>query len=354
MIILLVCISFAFLNVVHRLFLPSIYSSVREFVYENNLMKLIKSSSLRYLYIIAMTLVLRWIFLFDEQLIFLGIFVTCFLNIWPPTVMYRLFGFYKSTEKLICLLGYVLHLIFPTLVSYATIRIISPMIFENAEFFLVDNTGIGIIISLALFTFPISLEAILAKVFSIKIPSDVDLYREEARILNQKIDFENYIIRTYKYEILSACRKNNVSTDLLKTIILLEQAHRGIWYIILSERLLCRIFPKIAIKKDITIGLTQIKISTAHEILEKNPIRFMNDLLSAEYNIEVAGKLLGKIITDYGDEDFYDDMKCYCESVHEYIANKYLCSKYSYLNRSVLLYTSILKSKCENVFFVEQ
>ena len=148
----------------------------------------------------------------------------------------------------------------------------------------------------------------------------------------------------YEYEIEKICNENGIEEGLLKTIINLEYIYRGRWYNWLGELLACKMFPKIAIKKDLSVGLTQIRISTAKKVLKMAPNKFVKNLMEPEFNIKVCTKLLNQIINDY--ETSQDDYLINeVEDIYEYIAFKYLCKDYNKDNKTVLLYSAILRSK---------
>ncbi len=350
--IIIVCIVFMLVAVVHRIFLPHMYSSILEFKYEGNINKTLKSSCIRILYVVLLTILFVKIFKFSEKQVYFGILLSCFLNVWPAIIQYRLIEFHRSKEKAICLFGYISFIGLSVLISYITNQYISPMLFDGKEYFLLDNSGLGIIKGIILLILPMSFEAFLAKISSVVVSQDIQSFREELRILNYQMDFETYITDLYEYEIKSVCERNDISTDLLNTIIKLEYIHRGKWYYNLFEKIISKFFTNVAIKKDISIGISQIKISTAKEVLEKSPTKFVKKLADIDFNLEVCGKLLNILIEDYYNTEKDDLIRDECEDVYEYIANKYLCSIYSPMNRSVLIYSAVLRSKCPNLNFM--
>ena len=81
-----------------------------------------------------------------------------------------------------------------------------------------------------------------------------------------------------KYFIDRVARENDINTVLLETILRLEIFYRGRMYNRLLEKCACRFFSKIEIKKNITVGIAQIKISTAAEVLKEEPKRFIKKI----------------------------------------------------------------------------
>jgi len=338
--IFVISILFSLVAIAHRIVLPQMYSSILIFNYRGDYKKTTKSSAIRVLYVLILTILFYKVVKYTSHQIYLGIFIACFLNVWPAIIQYHLLSFWKSKEKRIILLGYISFIVFSVFVAYITVEVICPMIFENKEYALFSNDGLELIKTIILCIIPISFEGVLAKFTGIVTQIDIDTYLEEVKILNNQLDIENEILNAYEYEIIRICHANDINIELLKTIVALEYIYRGQWYNWLSETILCKYFPWLAIKKDISVGLTQIKISTAKEILEMAPKKFVNKLMDPEFNMDVCAKFLKKIIDKYKIEN-----KENYQDIYEYIACSYLCDVYDDTNKTVLLYSTILRNR---------
>jgi hypothetical protein len=91
------------------------------------------------------------------------------------------------------------------------------------------------------------------------------------------------------------------------------------------EKCACKYFSGIAIKKNISVGLAQIKISTAQEALRDDPYNFIKKICDDKLNIEVCGKLLREIINEYN--VMLEGNSCLCdnyEDIYDYIACEYI------------------------------
>ena len=86
---------------------------------------------------------------------------------------------------------------------------------------------------------------------------------------------------------------------MLETVLKLEIFYRGRIYNRILEKIICRFFPKIAIKKNISVGIAQIRISTAEDILRKDASSFLGEICNDEFNIKICAKLIKKIINEY-------------------------------------------------------
>ncbi len=342
--ILVVNVAFALIATAHRVLLPQMYSSILLFKYTGDYRRTAKSSAIRVLYVLLLTLFFYKIVNYTSHQIYFGIFIACFLNVWPAIIQFHLLSFWKSKAKSLILLGYISFIALSVFMAYISINMVSPMLFDNKEYAIFDNSGWNIIKTIILFIIPVSFEGILAKYSSTIKGIDIDTFLEEVRILKSQLEVENDILNSYKYEIERICNENGIDVMLLKTIVNLEYIFRGRWYIWLGELLVCKVFPKIAIKKDLSVGLTQIRISTAKDVLRMAPNKFVKNLIEPEFNMNVCAELLKQIIYDY--EVSQDDyMVKEVEDIYEYISLRYLCEGYEKDNKTVLLYGAILRSE---------
>lgn len=373
--IAIVAVIYTLISTAHRILLPQMYYSLFCFKYQGNVKKTCTSTSIRIIFTILLTIFFIKITRFSYKEVYLGIFLSCFLNIWPAIIQYRLLGFYKSKEKFIMFLGYISFILFSVSTSFLTVNYLIPSIFENKYLLLFDNTGIGIIATILLYIFPVSFDGVLAKFSFLGSGIDLDTYLEEIKIVDILLYCEKYILDLYSYEIERICNKYDISKELLETIASLEYIYRGRWYYRFLEIILCKYFPKTAIKKDISVGIAQIKISTAKKIKEECPLKFINNLYKPEFNLEICAAYLKSLIDNYyqlksneytvsyidsdevEDEDINNYVEEYAaarndldkEDIFNYIASNYLCENDDKLNRTVMVYSSILRSRVKQV-----
>lgn len=108
------------------------------------------------------------------------------------------------------------------------------------------------------------------------------LFRKKWTQLNK---FDTII---YKYS-----QKYCVSPFLLKSIIVIEQINRGHWLLNTAEKIIAKFFNKYLIQKDFSIGLCQIKPSTAKTVFPKiSHEKISLILLKQESNIHICAKIL--------------------------------------------------------------
>lgn len=349
--IIVVLVVFMLFQTLNKILIPRMYMSVLEFIYEGNVKKTIKCTIIRTLIVILICIGFYQFFHYTEKQLYLGLFIGSFLIIWPAMIQYRTISIFKNKVRQICLLGYLLFMFGTLFTGYITLEYLRPMIFDNREFFLISNSGINILVTLVSYVVPVSLESLLAKNSKILVYQDIDTFHQDIKILNAQIDIESFSIRLYEYEINHYCKLYNVNLELVKTILALEQIKRGQWFYKYVEILLCRYFPTLAIKYNVSVGLAQISIATAKNVLKESPIYFMKKLIDPKFNISVCCQFLRQIINEYDeiDKEVYEYMY---ENVYEYIAWRYLCEAWNPENKAVLSYAAILKNKCSCVEYV--
>lgn len=84
--ILIACIAFSLLAMVHKVFVPSKYSSFLQFKEDEDVNKTIKSIVIRIIYLIIGTYILNKKMGLSGKQIGIGIFIACFLNVWPAII----------------------------------------------------------------------------------------------------------------------------------------------------------------------------------------------------------------------------------------------------------------------------
>ena len=96
----------------------------------------------------------------------------------------------------------------------------------------------------------------------------------------------------------------------------------------------------VLIKKDISIGISQIKISNIANILRQSPIMFKKNLFKPSFSINVMTLIIKKIFNEYNDySDFFNG------DIFSYIASNYN-SNYEIID--VKIYSAVLRSLMKN------
>lgn len=219
----------------------------------------------------------------------------------------------------------------------------------NNELFWLDNQTISLLGTFLMIAVPIPIETILAKCSSIVIVQTVDTFVEEVYILEKQLNMKCMLIENNKYIIDDVAAENDIDVDLLKAILHLEIIYRNRLYYQAIEWIMCRCLKNIAIRNDISVGIAQIKVSTAQKILRQNPKDFIQKLLNDKFNIMVCGKYLHILIEEYKYKHRRDegDIQNYID-IFDYIACSYLGGNSLAKVKTVLIYSAVLRSVLYN------
>lgn len=118
-------------------------------------------------------------------------------------------------------------------------------------------------------------------------------------IYQNKILLNNKKIIKHEEAIKLASSKYHVDIDILYNILLIEYTNRGDFFTRNIERLLAKYCSAILVNRDASVGIGQIKISTAKELFpQENEKTVLKNLLKNDFNITVCAILIGKY-TDY-------------------------------------------------------
>lgn len=343
--ILISGVIFSMLAMAHRVLLPNKYSAFLQFKEEEDVNKTIQSTVIRVMYLIIGTCALNMFLKYSEKQICMGIVAACFLNVWPAIIQHQLLKLRKTQTEWLILVGYIVFIGTSWIVSVVTIRLFIPVLQGDSTIYWLDNQAITFLFSLIMMAFPIPLEAIISKFARIVVVQTIDTFLEEVYILEHQLNMECPSIEKNKYFIDRVARENDISTVLLETILRLEVFYRGRVYNTILEKCACTFCSKLAIKKNISVGIAQIKISTAKEILRENPEHFVKKLCDDELNIEICAKLLKSIINEYDDLRIkniyeYENYK----DIYDYIACEYMGAYVWTKDKTALIYSAVLRS----------
>lgn len=343
--ILISCVMFSFLAMAHRVLLPAKYSAFLQFKEDEDVNKTIQSTTIRIIYLISGTFVLNLFLGFNEKQISMGIFVACFLNVWPAIIQNQLLKLRKNRTEWLILVGYAVFIGTSLFVAIMTIRLFIPVLKGDTTVYWLDNQAVTLLVSLIMIAFPITLEAVIARFARIVVVQTIDTFIEEVYILEHQLNMKCPQIEKNEYLIDRVAKENDINVVLLDTILRLEIFFRGRVYNKLLEKCACRFLSEIAIRKNISVGIAQIRISTAKEILRENPDDFIKKICEDNFNIETCAKLLKTIINKYEDmcaKNEYDNESY--KDIYDYIACEYMGAYPWQKDKTALIYSAVLRS----------
>lgn len=188
--ILVSWVMFSVLAMAHRISIQAKYSAFLQFKEEEDVNKTIQSTSIRIIYLIIGTSFLKLLLGYTEKQIGIGIFIACFLNIWPAVIQNQLLKLRKNRTEWLILCGYFLFIATSIFVEIMTIRLFIPLLKGDTTVYWLDNQAITMFFSLILLAFPVTVETILSKFARIVVVQTIDTFVEEVYILEHQLNIE--------------------------------------------------------------------------------------------------------------------------------------------------------------------
>ncbi len=161
---------------------------------------------------------------------------------------------------------------------------------------------------------------------------------------------EGPAIDDYRIYIEKSSSDNGIPYELLRIVLLVEHMNRDTWMIRLVEYVICKYFPGVARRLDLSVGLAQLKISTVKELTGEPVKAYIMNLFDEQYSIEMCAQYIVALVKKYrevycswrtheGDLFSSDD----CEELCEYIVSEYLTGYMNSQQRYIRLYGAVLK-----------
>ena len=332
-------ILFRILSSTQKILFGADYSTIYDVVVYRNTNNFVKTYAFRLLIII----ITCWLIDFispshnNMQILLCGISLGSFLQIWPAIVNYHLMQFPVRKQKLLYLLGCCIYVMICIFSVWITFRLLLPLLSGEKDLYILNNTGMQILITLFSYSFAGTFELLFSKKNKERRYVNIEGFEEEKQILQVQMEIESFYVELYCNEIERYSMKNGISAQVLKGILILEFIHRGSFITKTLERALCRHFPMIAIKRNLSVGLGQIKISTAKDVLKESPEKFIHKLCETDFNIQVCAKYIAKLSQEFQEQGYVGDY-------YRYISCEYLGYDLYSEEKTVELYSAALRA----------
>lgn len=339
-----IVIVYLFFNYAHKIVFPEKYSSIiiNNFTYNEDYSgekrKIYFDFFMRLALIIIEVFVFNKIFKFDYNLIYYGVVIGAFLNVWPAIVYFKLLKIPTNKNRIIILSRYLLFIANAWIIVYFMESVIDKSLSGKNTLFL-DNSFFSFMIGLFLTIFPMLIDKIVSQYYYINFPLEIDFFKEEVQLTLKKIRMnEIYVEELYENEIYKHSQKYNLNPKLITYIMSFEDFYRGGYLWQIAEKIYCYYFYDFAIKKDASIGISQMKISNIAKTLKMSPLRFKKRLFNPNFMIRTTCKFVYKILKDY--DDLNQNMELGFD-IYDYITQEYLgnCE-----NQSAKVYALTLKT----------
>lgn len=327
----LVVIVFMIALTFHRICLYRDYTSIPDILYLSKKDKSFRSSVLRTLLMVAIS-IFFYVLKFPLWQVAVGFGIGSFLKTWPAVVNYKLITIYITKYKILLLCAYAIFTVYSVLVSCITYSFLIPALLGKSLYIL-DNDAFALLVSGFAYVAPIPIENFLIKKIDASLHESMDSTRLDLKITIDQMDLNCDMLNNNKYDIEKFSKRYGIDETILQGIILLEYINRKTLFFSLYESLLCRFLPRLAINKDISVGLCQIKISTAMSVTGIPPERLVRKLSYSRYNIKICAKHIKNIT-----EKIFDN---------EYNRNNVPNNDMDYIRQVALMYTT---GMCEPFF----
>lgn len=171
--------------------------------------------------------------------------------------------------------------------------------------------------------------------------------------MNEKKNYEyykfKYLEQSYrlKKEVLmfisNSSEIENINAEVLFGFISLESLNRGDFLTCTLERIGVFLAPSYLIKHDMSLGIGQVKISTAKKVLtDQNDKKVLNSLIHPKKNIEIVAKLLSSYLKNVERN----------ENSLRFLTNKYITGKENpKITEEMEIYYLLLEWSIQNEIF---
>ncbi|MFC6465453.1 hypothetical protein ACFP65_10790 [Marinilactibacillus sp. GCM10026970] len=311
--VVFIIMSILFDRIYSKIFLRESYTSIYDVLIFKNKKESVYSFVYRILIIVLINVIS--IYLGIPTIILYGsLILGSVLKVWPSIINNNLIFMPYTKNKTIALLRSLIYVLSTFVILLISEFVFLPILFEQDQYYITENSGIQILFSLASFIFAGTIELF----FSGNKPEmkylNIESFKQEVLILNTQLYLESEYIDMYNYEIQKYSNKYNISESLLRGILMLENVNRGSFFTKISERILCRLFPRWVIRTDRSIGIAQIKVSTAKELLKKSPEKFLSTMTNTDFSIKLCAKYLGQLVSESNNP----------ENIYQYLIYRYM------------------------------
>ena len=277
----LVFILYMFLCKYQRVIFKESYFSVQDIAFSKSKKIAIPALISRFIFILVISIVFSRLFSYDSQRITIAIFIGSFLLTWPSIYYYRLAYHRRNQVKRSYFWGCILSMIFSLSSVMVSMKYIIPALFDGKDIFVYSNSGFQAVLWLLGLIMPLPLLNWFRKdMDSYEFSQDFDTFYGDLRILENRLYLEKSVIEDYEKYIKESALKNKIPYKLLFLVLSIEYINRESWSIRSTEWLVCRFFPLLAKKWNISVGLAQLKISTVKQITDEPVKTFIMKLFA--------------------------------------------------------------------------
>lgn len=332
----------------HRKIIPKGYFALNEIVYLFDVNRFWTSSNIRCFFIGAIIFLGYYIFgIRNSSVYYSALGLVSLIQVFPVIVRYQLYKFWKSIYRfrLFCTnLFYVAVLFF---MGFACLEFMIPAIYGEKGYIDMAYPFVNFTLGIFIYMFPLFIQ------FSVQWRYDtinldrMNFLHTDTAIMLRNLDImsrENSIVKHYRLDIEKYAKVYGIDPDLLKSVLSIEEFNRGSIIQCFIERLLINGFPAFVLRKDMSIGFGQIKISTASKLLSISEGAALEELAKPGRNIEICARYLRLLINKYLEYKKNEFSTVRYNDIYEYIAKNYIGAENATMYNAVL-YAAILREQ---------
>ena len=281
------------------------------------------------------TLILSF-FKIEIKNILISSLISSFLIVWPAIILFKLYNIF-NLFKLKIMIRYIFYIAINFLTSYCSIKYLKAA-FLGEYIFILNNSGLSFVFTIIPILIPGVIEKIISKIFYTYTNKPfIKNFYEEINITIENINLiKDRIFNLYKYEIKKFSKKYDINPKIVLYILCIESLYRGSFFEKISERIYRYFLYDLAIEKDISIGITQIKLSVISDMVQQSPYVFRKKLFNPKFLINVTCKIIKKEILNFKN---FNERKT--RDIYTHLASAY---NGDYDNISVKVYAATLRT----------
>ena len=333
---------------IHRKIIPKGYFALNEIVYLFDVKRFWTSSNIRCFFIGAIIFLGYYKFdIRNSAVYYSALGLVSLIQVFPVIVRYQLYKFWKSIYRfrLFCTnLFYVAVLFF---MGFACLEFMIPAIYGEKGYIDMAYPFVNFTLGIFIYMFPLFIQ------FSVQWRYDtinldrMNFLHTDTAIMLRNLDImsrENSIVKHYRLDIEKYAKVYGIDPDLLKSVLSIEEFNRGSIIQCFIERLLINGFPAFVLRKDMSIGFGQIKISTASKLLSISEGAALEELAKPGRNIEICARYIRLLINKYLEDKKHPFIAARYNDLYDYIAKNYIGATDATLYNAVL-YAAILRER---------
>lgn len=281
----------------HKNFIPKGYFTITEIVYFFDLKRFWTASNIRVFLIGAIIFLGYYAFgITNHTIYYSALLLVGVLHSIPVIQRYELYYFWRGLKRAALFLLNIFYVIVLFLMGFACLEFMIPAVVGKTGYFNQIHPSVSFGIGVVIYIVPIFLEFTAAQRTNFLDLMRIRFLHTDIIIILRNLDAmekdNGGVIANYSKDILNFADKYNVSSNLLSSILLIEEFNRGSSSQQALERFLVYFLPSRVLKYDMSLGCGQVKITTASRLLSISKGEAMQRLMDPIQNIEICARYL--------------------------------------------------------------